>query len=113
LNVLTGSLTKLNGLKSTSTAQTAIANSIAANRSVYYSICPTSIFQSPGNGTAVISLADVSFISPGDLVYISADNQDELIRAIKSINGNSVTLNDQVPPQYSPATNGRLYKDLT
>lgn len=113
LNILTGSLTKLNGLKSTAAAQVAIAASIAQNRATYYSILPTSIFQSPGNGTAVISLADVSFINPGDLVYISADNQSELTRAIKSINGNSVTLNDQVPPQYSPATNGRLYKDLT
>lgn len=113
LDILTGSLTKLNGLKSTKDAQIAIAASIAQNRNTYYSFLPTSLFQSPGNSTAVISLVDVSFISPGDLVYICADNQEELIRAIKSITGNSVTLNDQVPPQYSPATNGRLYKDLT
>lgn len=113
LNILTGSLSKLLGLLSTSSAQTAIAASIAENRATYYSICPTSIFQAPGNGTPTISLVDVSFIAPGDLVYISADNQEELIRAIKSINGNSVILDDQVPPQYSPATNGRLYKDLT
>lgn len=113
LNILTGSLTQLNGLKNTTGAQAAIADSIAQNKNTYYSIIPTSALQGPGNGTATLSLVDVTFIAQGDVVYLAADNQPEIVRGIKSINGKSVVLSDVVPPQYSPATNGRLYKDLT
>lgn len=113
LHILTGSLIQLNGLLNTTNAQTAIAASIAQNRDTYYGILPTSALQAPGNGTATISLVDVSFLSVGDIIHMVADNQPEITRGIKSINVNSVVLSDVVPPQISPATNGRLYKDLT
>lgn len=113
LNLLTGSLVQLNGMKNTTDAQTAIASSIAQNKNTYFSILPTTSLQAPANSTATLSLVDVSFVSPGDQVYIVADNQPEIVRAVKSINGKSIVLNDVVPPQYSPATNGRLYRDLT
>lgn len=113
LHLLTGSLIALNGLLNTTGAQNAIAASIAQNKSTYYGILPTSAMQAPANGTSVISLVDVSFLHTGDMVYLCADNAPEIVRGIKLISGNSVILSDVVPATYSPATNGRLYKDLT
>lgn len=113
LNALNGSLTQLASLQVAAGAQTSIIASIKQNAATYYSILPTSGFQSNANGTPFISLVDVSFLHPGDQVYVTADNQVETQYAIKTIVGNAVTLSDIVPAKYTTSANVRLYKDLT
>lgn len=113
LNSLDGSLSQLLGLSSASNAQDAIIASTKNAKATYLSILPTSIFGAPGNGTAIISLANASSFSPGDAVWVMAESQEELQRAVKSVNGNSVTLNDTVPSKYNPASKARLYKDIS
>lgn len=113
LNALNGSLTILASLQAASGAQTDIISNIQSTAATYYSVLPTTAFQSNANGTQFISLVDVSFLSPGDFVYIMADDQVELQRVIKTVLGNAITLNDIVPAKYTKSNNVRLYKDLT
>lgn len=113
LNALNGSLTVLSSLQVASNAQTSIIANIQSTSATYYSILPTSTFKSNANGTPFISLNDVSFLSPGDHVYVVSDNQTELYMVVKTVVGNAVTLNDIVPAKYTISNNVRLYKDLT
>lgn len=113
LNALGGSLSQLASMKTSSSAQDSIIASINSTKATYLGIVPTSILAAPGNGTAIISAADASMFSVGDTVYIAADSQEELQRAVKSIAGNSITLNDIVPAKYVPSSNARIYKDIS
>lgn len=113
LDLLNGSLSKLISLKNAITAQDAIIASIKSNKATYMTVIPTSALAAPGNDTNMVQLVDASFLSPGDTVYVMAESQEELQRAIKSINGNVVTLNDIVPAKYKTTDKLRLYKDIT
>lgn len=112
LNSLSGSLMKLNGLQTALAAQAAIITNTQTTAATYFGILPTTGFQSNANGTQFVSLVDVSFLSPGDSVYVMADNQMEMSMAVKTIVGNAVTLNGPVPAKYATSSNVRLYKDL-
>lgn len=113
LNALGGSLTQLTGLQTATNAQDSIKANIISTKDTYFSILPTSMFKSAGNGTATVHLVDASFLSPGDTVFIYAEGQQELLRAVKSVNGNTVELNDIVPVKYRTIDKARLYKDIS
>lgn len=113
LNIMTGSLTALVSDQQSITAQTQIQSNLVDQKNIYMTIVPTTKLAASGNGTAIISLVDASFYSPGDSVFIVSDTQDELVRAIKSINGKSVQLNDVVPTKYTTLDNVRFYKDIS
>jgi hypothetical protein len=113
LHTLDGSLSKLKALQNGKGAQDSIKANITNTKNTYMSILPTSILAAAGNGTPSISVADASFLSPGDTVYVAADNQDELQRAVKAITGNTIVLNDVIPAKYAPSSNARIYKDIS
>ena len=113
LNVLGGSLTQVAALKNTTSAQDQISGNVTSTANTYSTIVAATALAAPANGTAVIGVLDASKFAAGDLVFVYAEGQTELQRAIKSINGNSITLNDAVPSKYSPASGARIYKDLT
>lgn len=113
LNLLNGSLVKLASFQYANAAQTQLKATTISNKETYYAIIPTSIFKAPGNGTNIVHLVDVSFLNPGDTVYVMSEGQEELQRAIRSISGNMVTLNDIVPAKYRQTDKARLYKDLS
>lgn len=113
LQAMNGSLTTLASLQTALGAGTAIIANIKATAATYYSILPTTGFQTNGNGTPFVSLTDVSFLNVGDTVYVTADNQSELTMAVKTKVGNAITLNDNVPAKYTISNNVRLYKDLS
>ena len=113
VNAINGSLTELVGLQQSLVAQNQIKSGLTDQRAIYMSILPTTKLAASGNGTAIISLVNASFYSPGDNVYIASDTQDELQFAIKSINVNSVQLSSPLPAKYTVLDNSRFYKDLT
>ena len=113
LNALSGSLSQLAGLTAASNAQNSIIASIIANKATYMSVVPTTLLAAPGNGTKIANVVDASFYSPGDIVYLTADNQQEIQRSIESITNNMVILNDIVPAKFRPVDHARMYKDLT
>jgi hypothetical protein len=111
INVMSGSLSDLVNSQQSIIAQGQISSSLASNKDIYMSILPTTKLSASANGTAVISLTDASLYSVGNTVYITSDTQDEIVRAIKSINGSSVVLDSAVPTKYTALDNTRLYKD--
>ena len=113
LNALGGSLSQLVGLQTSTSAQDSIILGIKDAKAIYQSVVPTSILKAPASGTDKISLIDTSFLSVGDTVYIMSEGQQELQRAIKDIQGELVTLNEEVPAKYRPEEKARLYKDIT
>lgn len=113
LDLLNGSLTKLSGLRVAASAQASIVSSIRANKITYNSVVPTSALAAPGNDTNMIQVLDPSFLSVGDTVFIMAESQLELQRAVKSINGKRIELNDIVPSKYKTTDRLRIYKDLS
>lgn len=113
LDLLNGSLAKLFSLKNASGAQDAIIGSIKSNKATYLSVVPTSLLTAPGNDTATIQITDTGMFSPGDTVFIVAEGQEELQRAVKSVNGKVIVLNDIVPAKYKTLNKLRIYKDLT
>jgi hypothetical protein len=113
LNALGGSLTQLAGLSVASGAQDSIKANTIATKATYFGIVPTSLLQASASGSNQIQVVDTTFLSPGDIVYIYAENQDELVRGIKSISGQLVTLSDVVPGKYTTSTKARIYKDLS
>lgn len=112
LDALNGSLNQLVGLQTSASAQDSIIANIVNNKAIYMSLVPTSLFKAPASGGPNVHLLDVSFLHVGDQVFVVADNQTELIRSIKAISGNLVTLNDTIPAKFDPASGARLYKDL-
>lgn len=113
LDRLTGSLSQLTSAKAAGGAQDSIISSLAQNKQTYLSILPTALLLASGNDTSDVQIQDASFLAPGDTVYVIAEGQNELQRAVKSINGTRVTLNDIVPAKYKTQNKLRLYKDLT
>lgn len=112
LNTVGGSLTQLAGLQSASSAQSQIKTDLVNTKNIYDTVLSVSRFGAAGTGTSTVNLVDASFLSPGDTVYIVSETQDELLRAVKSVNGKAVTLNDQIPSKYRPNEKARLYKVL-
>jgi hypothetical protein len=113
VNALSGSLSQILSLQGAVNAQTQMIANIISTVAIYKTLLSVGLFSAAGNGTAVIHTADASLFSPGDFVYIYSEQQVELTRGIKSINGNAITLNDIVPSKYTTSNNGRVYKDLT
>jgi hypothetical protein len=112
LNTLGGSLTQLAQLNGASVAQDGIKTTLIDTKNIYESVLRASKFGAPANGTPIVHLVDTSFLSAGDTVYVASQGQEELLRAVKSVNGNAVTLNDIVPQKYRTTDNARLYKVL-
>lgn len=112
VNVLTGSLSILTAYQNSYNAQASAISSLQENKTTYLNIVPTTPLIASGSGTAVIQVLDSSLFSIGDTVYIMADSQTELLRAIKNINNNVIVLNDVVPSKYQTGDNLRMYKTL-
>lgn len=113
LHSLDGSLSKLKALQNGKSSQDSIKANIANTKNTYMSILPTTLFKAPGNGSNSVTLVDTSFLSPGDTVYVTAEGQEELLRAVKSVLNDTVVLNDVIPAKYRAFDKARIYKDLT
>lgn len=113
LNALGGSLTQLLGLQTAGGAQTSVITGIQDSTKTYSGILPTSLLKANGSGSTTINLVDSSFLSAGDTVYVFAEGQEEIQRAVKSAANGLVVLNDVVPAKYSTGSSARLYKDLS
>lgn len=113
LNSLSGSLAQLSGMQTSAGAQGDMIGNINGQINTYKEILPTSLLQANGNGTPMISVIDSTFLNVGDSVYVTAEGQDELKRAVKDKSGSRITLNDVIPAKYTTDQTARIYKDLS
>jgi hypothetical protein len=112
LNAMGGSLTKLKGLERGQAAQEQAKKANDNAALVYTSVIRATAFRAPATGSPVVHVLDSTGFSPGNAVYIAAENQEEISTTIVSISGNSITLADAIPQKYRQNEFARLYKVL-
>jgi hypothetical protein len=112
LNTLGGSLIQLNSLNNSSSAQDQIVANLRNTQAVYATVIKASAFAASANNTNTINIKDIGVFSPGDTVYVVSATQPEILRAVKSVNGKAITLNDSVSQKYLNTDSARIYKVL-
>lgn len=112
LNLMNGSLRKIESLKLAEKSQDEAINSNANAASVYSSVLKVVAFRAPATNITTIHVKDATGFSVSDNVYIASDNQAEISTTIVSISGNAVTLAIAIPEKYRQNENARMYKEL-
>jgi len=110
LSLLGGSLIKKISTLASQSAQDALKTTNDAAADIYLSVMQVSLFRSPASNNGTIHLIDASSFNAGDAIYIVAENQQELVGNIVSIDGNTVFLDMSVPEKYTHENRSRLYK---
>lgn len=113
LNVMTGSLSRLNSSGNGANALEQEAQSIISNKNVLSSYLTTAKLSSVTNGTSFITVTSANGFVVGQKGYVVSDTQEEVEVVIQSINGNSLQLNKSLPPTYRPTELARFYVDKT
>jgi hypothetical protein len=113
LNMLGGSLIQAKGYDRSSASQDEQIANLQASIAIYSSILTCSILAAPSSGTKYIQLASVIGLSEGDNLYIVSDTQEELPIKIVSIQGNRITVGQNIPAKYRPEDFARIYKDIS
>lgn len=112
LNVMGGSLTKYKGLLRGQDAQQQGKDVNTNTLLVYQSVILCSAFRAPATGQTTIHVLDGTGFSPGDTVYVAAENQAEIQTTIVSVTVNTIVLADKIPQKYRQNEFARLYKVL-
>jgi hypothetical protein len=112
LNLMNGSLRKLEGLKLGEKAQDEAVNSNANAASVYGSVMRVSAFKAPATGISTIHVKDATGFSISDSVYVISDTQLEISATIIAVVGNAITLSVNIPQKYRQNENARIYKEV-
>lgn len=112
LNLMNGSLRKLEGLKLGEKAQDEAVNSNANAASVYSSVMKVSAFRAPATGISTIHVKDATGFSISDSVYVISDTQAEIPATILAVVSNAITLSVNIPVKYRQNENARIYKEL-
>ena len=113
LNLLGGSIIEVKGFERGLAAQDEQIVNVEFVKNTYLNIVRASSLTAPTNGTTTVYLKDPAGFVVGDQVYIVSDDQEELVRSIKSIDGPRIILGQPVPAKYRLEQNARVYKDLT
>lgn len=112
LNLMNGSLRRLEGMKLGIKAQD---ESIALNndaQDTYSSLMTASAFRAPALGGPAIHVKDGSGFSIGDSVYVISDSQLEISATILDKTGDMLVLSKDIPAKYRQNENARVYKVL-
>jgi hypothetical protein len=112
LNLMSGTLKKLEGLKLGQRAQDEAISFNSQAASAYGSVMFTSLLAAPSTGGDYIHLKDASGLDVGDSIYIVANEQQEVTLTIISKSGNMIQLNQSVSQKYRVDNLSRVYKIL-
>lgn len=113
LNILGGSLVALRGFARAMVAQDDQIANITNSTSIYQTLLTCSIFAAPSSGTKTINVKNATGFAIGNNVFLVSDTQPEVVRTIQSIDGNRITLGQEVPATYRPNEFARVYKDIS
>ena len=112
LNLLGGSLNKKLSTIKGKDAQGAIQQTNDNASNTYASAIKVSKFRAPASNTGTIHVLSGADFSPGDSVYVVADQQEELSGNIVNVSGNTIFLDFTVPAKYTNINFARVYKTL-
>ena len=111
LNFFGGSLLSLKGFDRAISAQNALQAQIDLAKNTYSTLLTASVLSAPSNGTKILHLKSAGDIVQGDNVFLVSDSQEEVQLTVAAVDGNKITVNQDVPAKYRPAEFARLYKD--
>lgn len=112
LDLLGGSLIEQVGIERGISAQNAQKNFNNSAKTTYLGVMYASRFRSPAANTGTLHLIDASGFSPGDSVYVVAENQQEIQATVNNVSGNAIFLDTNIPQKYTHENLGRVYKEL-
>jgi hypothetical protein len=112
LNLMAGTLKKLEGLKLGQRAQDESIDFNAAAGSAYGSIMFATILAAPSTGGDKIHLKDASGISVGNSIYLVANEQQEIVLTVLAKTGNMIQVSQEVSQKYRTDNLSRVYKIL-
>lgn len=112
LNLIGGSLTKLNGLQGSQDAQDQLKDSNNNALQAYSSVILVTPFIAPASGIATIHVKDTTGFSLSDSVFVVSNDRAEISATISGISGNAVILSTAIPKNYRQDEGARLYKVL-
>ncbi len=102
----------LKGFDRVDTAQDEQIANINSAKAAYELLLKCTPLAAKASGTKYIHVKSSQGFSVGDTVYIITDGQAELTRNIRAIDGNRITLGQDVPANYRETPFGRMYKEL-
>jgi hypothetical protein len=112
LNLMSGTLKKLEGLKLGQRSQDETVNFNSQALAAYGSVMTTSLLSAPSTGSDRVHIKDASGLNVGDTVYIVANDQPEVQLVVLSKAGNMIQLNQEVSQRYRTDNLSRIYKIL-
>lgn len=112
LDLLSGSLPQKVGIERGISAQNAQKLFNTNSEQTYSTLVATTRFMAPASNTGTLHIKDGSIFSEGDQVFVVAENQEELVGNILSIDGNTIFLDIKIPQKYTHENLGRVYKVL-
>jgi hypothetical protein len=112
LNLMSGSLKKLEGLKLGQRAQDESVNFNTLALAAYGAIMFTTTLAAPSTGGDKIHLKDASGLSVGNSIYIVANEQQEIALTILAKSGNMIQVNQEISQKYRTDNLSRVYKIL-
>jgi len=112
INLMSGSLSKLKNFEAGQDAQDQLKNANANTNAALSSVVVATQFRAPSTGIEQIHILDPSGFSPGDSVFIVANEQPEISTTIVTIDNTRIVLADKIPKKYRETDLARLYKVL-
>lgn len=112
LNLMAGTLKKLEGLKLAQRAQDESVDFNSQTASAYSSVMFVTLLAAPSTGGDKIHLKDASGISVGNSVYIVANEQQETALTVVAKTGNMIQVSQNVSEKYRTNNLSRIYKIL-
>ena len=112
LNLMKGTLNALQNVDRAKDAQNQSKKSNANTASLYSTVMHVSRAVAPGLDTNFINIEDSSGFSVGDVVYIMANDQQELQGSVVNVYERRLELSFKVPKKYTTLNQTRVYKCL-
>lgn len=112
IGIISGTLSTVIGLESSGVIQEQSKDDAVNTDTALQLVMTATKLAAPGLNTFYLNLKDATGFSAGDVVYVVADEQEELSGSIESVLGNRVKITFKVPSKYSTDNNSRIYKLL-
>ena len=112
LNVIGGSLSRLKAIERGQDAQEQLKASNDNAAAAYTSVMRAALFRAPAKGNDNIHVLDASGFSASDVVFVVANDQNEIPAVIQTIDGNRIVLDVDIPEKYRETDLARVYKVL-
>jgi hypothetical protein len=112
LNLMSGTLKRLEGLKLAQRAQDEAINFNNQAALAYASVITATLLKAPSTGIDKLHLMSATGINVSDTVYLVAEDQDELALTVLAKTGDMIQVSQEISQKYRANNLSRIYKVL-